>query len=1175
VNELTQQPYRVLVVDDDASIRATYRHILQPPPSELGGLEALISGGEAVAEAQLFQVVEADQGEAAAELQRQALAGGLRFPLAFIDMRMPPGWDGMRTAVKLREQDPSIYIVIATAYSDYDVNALQRALGHDVVLLRKPFNQEEVFQLARTLCQSWMTRQRLESVTAEMESRVRRRTIELDQRNELQALLIEIISRFIQANTVNDLDDAVNWSLARLGRAIDVDSCSLFRFDAALDRYRMSHEWHALGTQPLPAALRLIPRGDIAPAHARFLRGELFQFDRRSEPAPEMVALSRLLDGLYDQVLAVPLEIGARLSGFLAIGTARSSAALDPVLVRLLFTVGHAITSAQDALEARHKLNESREMLQRTERISHTGSWEWDMASDSVIWSDEMYRIFGFDPARRAPSLAEHDQLYPAEDMRRLRRAVDAALNQGTPYEIQLQAIRQDGGTRVCLARGYQKRDAEGRVTGLYGTLQDISESHRADQALREERAKLRFILDLAPIGIWMQDGGGKLSFVNQAFCQAMGISEQDFLSAPHYVELIPEAFREQCLASDDKALSGAGVSDNHQRLPFVDGQVHDLRVIKAVRRDAQGAPVALVGLSLDISEELAQQRALRDSEIKFHTMLDWTYDVEYWIAPDGGFIYLTPSVQRITGYAADQFLAAPDLLDSLVHEEDRAEWQRQTRLCRAEQDSGAVREFDARILHRDGRVIWVAQTCRPVFDADGVGMGWRLTLRDIGARKAAEQQIRHLAYYDPLTGLPNRRLLMDRLGHALAGVARGREYGALMILDLDHFKVLNDTQGHDVGDKLLVEVAQRMLACVRQQDTVARLGGDEYVVMLEQLGADEAQAASQAETVAEKVRAALAMPYQLHDPEHEYHSAASIGLTLFGGAAGQDTVEGLLKQADVALYQAKDAGRNTIRFFNPTMQAAIEARTTLENALRRALRHGDLHLHYQPQVDRHGRLIGAEALLRWLPPEGEAIMPAEFIPVAEASGLILPIGKWVFDTACAELKSWASQPAMRALKLAVNVSARQFHQADFVQQIRDSLARSGADPRLLKLELTETAVLANVEESIQRMWELRQMGITFSLDDFGTGYSSLAYLKRLPLDQVKIDQSFIRDISSDPNDAAIVRAILAMSHSLSINVIAEGVETEAQRQFLIDNGCTDFQGFLFGKPLPMHRWAR
>lgn len=466
---------------------------------------------------------------------------------------------------------------------------------------------------------------------------------------------------------------------------------------------------------------------------------------------------------------------------------------------------------------------------------------------------------------------------------------------------------------------------------------------------------------------------------------------------------------------------------------------------------------------------------------------------------------------------------------------------------------------------------IWVSMTCSPLRDADNRRQGGIAIVEDITDRKRSEQEIRSLAYFDPLTHLPNRRLLMDRLGHALIASNRTRDYGALMILDLDHFKSLNDTQGHDIGDRLLVEVAKRLDDCLSQADTVARLGGDEYVVMLEGLGQAERPAAGQAEMVAEKIRADLNRPYILGGSEAEYFSTTSIGLTLFCGQ--DDSSEILLKQADVALYQAKDAGRNAIRFFSPAMQSAIEFRTALEADMRRGLDRQEFRLYYQPQVDQAGRLIGAEALIRWHSPSRGLVSPTQFIPLAEETGLILVLGQWVLDTACAQLRQWQLDPRTRDLQLSVNVSARQFHQLDFVEQVHRSLVASGAEPGGLKLELTETVLLDNVAMVISRMQQLDSMGVGFSLDDFGTGYSSLSYLKRLPLDQIKIDQSFIRDVTQDPNDDAIVRAILAMSRSLGLQVIAEGVETKEQRDFLFENGCMAYQGYFFGKPMPIEEW--
>ncbi|GAB2182561.1 hypothetical protein DLREEDagrD3_27840 [Denitratisoma sp. agr-D3] len=428
------------------------------------------------------------------------------------------------------------------------------------------------------------------------------------------------------------------------------------------------------------------------------------------------------------------------------------------------------------------------------------------------------------------------------------------------------------------------------------------------------------------------------------------------------------------------------------------------------------------------------------------------------------------------------------------------------------------------------------------------------------------------LAFYDPLTGLPNRRLLMDRLTQALALSDRSRQCGALMIIDLDNFKTLNDTQGHDVGDRLLIDVARRLSANVRESDTVSRLGGDEYVVMLENLGPEESTAANLAEVIAEKIRHFLNQPYFVTTNGLPHTSSPSIGVTLFCGQS--HSCDTLLKQADVALYRAKGEGRNTIRFFNPEMQAAIESRLAMEDALRNGLQLDEFHLLYQPQCNQEGHLIGAEALLRWFP-AGQAIpiSPAEFIPLAEETGLIIPIGAWVLQTACDQLARWAKDARTRELQIAVNVSVCQFRQANFARQVRDCLERSGANPARLKLELTESVVLENVEEIVDRMLQIKAMGVTFSLDDFGTGFSSLSYLKLLPLDQVKIDQTFVRDIIVDPNDAAIVRAIISMTRSLGIQVIAEGVESQDQLEFLKLSGCTRYQGHLFGKPLPIHDW--
>ena len=440
---------------------------------------------------------------------------------------------------------------------------------------------------------------------------------------------------------------------------------------------------------------------------------------------------------------------------------------------------------------------------------------------------------------------------------------------------------------------------------------------------------------------------------------------------------------------------------------------------------------------------------------------------------------------------------------------------------------------------------------------------------RDITSRKEAEEKIELLAYYDPLTHLPNRRLLLDRLQQELASNVRSGKLGALLFIDLDNFKTLNDTLGHDVGDFLLQKVAERLTTCVREGDTVSRLGGDEFVIMLNDLSEVELEAAAQTEIITHKILSALNRPYQLDS--RSYHNTPSIGATLFG--KHKTAIEEILKQADIAMYQAKNAGRNTVRFFDVNMQVAINNRVELEDALRSAVDLKQFVLYFQIQVDNFERPIGAEALIRWMNPEIGLVSPLKFIPLAEETGLILPIGQWVLETACAQLKSWQSNALTQHLTLSVNVSAKQFHEANFVSQVQSAVSRYEINPALLKLEPTESILLENIKEAVATMTTLKATGVHFALDDFGTGFSSLQYLKILPLNQLKIDQSFVKDLVSDLNDQAIVRTIIAMAKSLNLNVIAEGVETEEQQQILQRNGCNCYQGYFFGKPMPIEEF--
>ncbi len=585
-----------------------------------------------------------------------------------------------------------------------------------------------------------------------------------------------------------------------------------------------------------------------------------------------------------------------------------------------------------------------------------------------------------------------------------------------------------------------------------------------------------------------------------------------------------------------------------------------------------------LEGMTTDISYALTRfalliEQKKADDAMRIAAVTFETQEAILITDTDATILRVNQAFQDITGYTTAEAVGQnPRMLQSGRH--DAAFYQAMwAALLNTGKWAGEI--WDRR---KNGDIYPNLMTITAVRDDNQRVTHYIAVSRDISQNKESEREIYRLAFYDSLTKLPNRRLLMDRLQRALAVSAHNGRYGALLFLDLDHFKTINDTQGHALGDLLLIGVARRLTACVREGDSVARLGGDEFVVVLEELSSEADEAGTQAENVAEKIRRELDKPYELND--FVCHYTVSIGISLFRGHL--ESAEDLLKHADVAMYQAKTSGRDAIRFFDPQMQTALEVRAQLEGDLRRALEKQQFRLYYQIQVDRLRRPLGAEVLLRWEHPERGLVSPIQFIPLAEETGLILPIGKWVLETACAQLKEWQNDALTRDLTLAVNVSGRQFRQADFVAQVRRVLLESGAQAsRLklegeeaeighLKLELTESAVLENVEDTISKMHEIKSLGVSFSMDDFGTGYSSLQYLKRLPLSQLKIDQSFVRDIATDPNDAAIIQTIIAMTETLGLEVIAEGVETEAQLEFLNLCRCPAFQGHLFGMPVPL-----
>ena len=525
---------------------------------------------------------------------------------------------------------------------------------------------------------------------------------------------------------------------------------------------------------------------------------------------------------------------------------------------------------------------------------------------------------------------------------------------------------------------------------------------------------------------------------------------------------------------------------------------------------------------------------------------------------PDANIIRVNEAFTHITGYTYEDVIGEnPRILQSDLHPKNFYQdmWDRINR-----EGSWQGEIWDQR---KTGEIYPKWLTISSVKNSEGQVTHYVGSFTDITEYKQAQEKILNLAFYDQLTGLPNRRSVLERLEHSLAVSARSERYGAILYLDLDHFKTINDTQGHDSGDEVLQEIANRIQATVRHEDSIARIGGDEFVILLESISKDKEQAATHAKMVGSKLLEVMAKPYMVRGME--YPGSVSIGITLY--CHSRESVHELLKRADMAMYEAKKAGRNTLCFYDPVMQEMLEQRTRLEYHMRHALEKNEFRLYFQKWVDQGERIKGVEILLRWEHPQHGLITPMNFIPLAEETGLIVSIGKWVLEEACRQLKIWQEHDKTKNLKLSVNISAREFKQPDFLDNIKELLVQTAINPSLLILEITESTLLENMEEFIDKMNRLRELGISFALDDFGTGYSSLSYLKRLPINELKIDKSFVKDLGVDKNDEAIVQTIIQMGKTLGMEVIAEGVETQTQREMLEQYGCHNYQGYLFGMP--------
>ncbi|MGQ3321921.1 sensor domain-containing protein [Pseudomonas brassicacearum subsp. neoaurantiaca] len=816
---------------------------------------------------------------------------------------------------------------------------------------------------------------------------------------------------------------------------------------------------------------------------------------------------------------------------------------------------------------AEQALKDSQERLDLALDSAQLGTWDWHIPSGMLYGSARAAQLHGLEPKPFHESFDAFFEGVPTEERNNMRNAY-RSLREGPAgnYQLTYRVQLPDGSSRYLESRARLYRNDDGSPLRMAGTLLDITDQVEREQSLvaSEEKFATLFQVSPDPICVTHQDSGRFLE-INSSFTQTFGWTASDVIgldadeiglwdASGSSLQRIERVIREQ-------SLNNVAIVVHHKN-----GQ--PLTCVISSRQINVGNQPCIVTTLRDITQQQRSEAALKASEEKFAKAFHSSPDaITITELESGRYLEVNDGFCRLTGYRADE------VIGHTVYEVGIWAEEKQRAALLAEL------HLEGRVVHQEmlgrnkrGEILTVEVSVEPITLNETACL--LLTARDVSLLRNAEAQIRHLAYHDPLTNLPNRALLMDRLSQQIALLKRHNLRGALLFLDLDHFKHINDSLGHPVGDTVLKIITARLEASVRLEDTVARLGGDEFVVLLSGLEGSRNEVSKQVRTLADTLRELLSEPMFLDGQRLQVTPSIGIALIPDHGSTPTD----LLKRADIALYRAKDSGRNTSQMFHTTMQKAASERLRMETDLRLALARGEFSVHFQPQVDaRDNRIIGAEALVRWHHPELGAQSPNEFIKVLEDSGLILEVGTWILDEACDGFKQLIAKGKIdpQQFSLCVNISPRQFRQSDFVERIENSLVTHGLPFSLLKLEITEGIVIQNLDDTIAKMRRLKKLGVSFAMDDFGTGYSSLTYLKRLPVDTLKIDQSFVRDATSDPNDAEIIRAIVAMARSLNLIMIAEGVETLEQLHFLQGLGCHLYQGYLHSRPLPLEAFER
>jgi diguanylate cyclase (GGDEF)-like protein/PAS domain S-box-containing protein len=794
--------------------------------------------------------------------------------------------------------------------------------------------------------------------------------------------------------------------------------------------------------------------------------------------------------------------------------------------------------------------------LKEAQRTAKIGSWSWDIAADEHWWSDEMYRMLGLDPGMGGRPFERFTDLVHPADRQRMDERMQRIAQGATPGLIELRVTLPDGTPKTFHSQGAATLDAAGRPTRLHGTFQDVTEQVATQAALRLMDLRYREAQYLAKMGNWEWDLSTNTSWWSDELYRLLEEDPQHYpASFDNFLAKVHPADRQTLIDGQSTIAPGPNAYEPAEsRLMLAGGREKIVEQIVQVRVDEQGKPIAVVGTVHDITERRALENQLRESEARYASTVELAAMGISHIDLSGRFIWCNGRLREMLGYDNDEMLALT--IWDISHPEDAHMADRdRPRLHAGEIETLTL---EKRCLRKDSTAIWVRITTATRRTADNRLMYDVAILEDITTRKSAEARVKYLATHDELTGLPNRTLFAELLEHAIETAKRYDRRCAVLFIDLDRFKIVNDSLGHEAGDLLLQEVASRLRQCIRKSAVVGRLGGDEFVVLLEELPSSEAAA-----EVARRVLASMHTPVNIMG--HECRVTVSIGIATYPDDAADAPT--LMKHADLAMYLAKDEGKNNFQVYSSDMSPMSVEHLELEVRLAHALERGEFSLQYQPRVDiATGQIRGAEALLRWSNPDLGAVPPARFIPLAEDTGLIVAIGKWVVRHACEQNVAWQKQ-GLPEVVMSVNLSPRQFKDPTLLSDIVKILEETGMRPELLELEITETMIMNHIDIAAEKAAAMKALGVKLAIDDFGTGYSSLSQLKRFPIDTLKIDRAFVRDIPHSVDDTAITRAIVSLGKALGVRVIAEGVETAAQYRFLRDNGCDEIQGFYFSKP--------